>query len=230
MNSIIYKQAPVGELLDADDYAGVIKGYGSFFGNKDSDGDIITKGAYKKTIQENGERVKYLYQHSMDMPIGKMRELYEDDKGLVFVAEIAKTQLGKDVVELMKSGVLTENSVGIMPMQKENKGDYREISEVKLYEISAVTLAANDQAKILDVKGNVDIEKLSKRYDNLCKIVRKGNISDEMGYAVEAEILKLKSLFIEFTKPTDEVTLPNVESKKDEFDVYNYFINSLKKS
>ncbi len=230
MNSIIYKQAPVGELLDADDYAGVIKGYGSFFGNKDSDGDIITKGAYKKTIQENGERVKYLYQHSMDMPIGKMRELYEDDKGLVFVAEIAKTQLGKDVVELMKSGVLTENSVGIMPMQKENKGDYREISEVKLYEISAVTLAANDQAKILDVKGNVDIEKLSKRYDNLCKIVRKGNISDEMGYAVEAEILKLKSLFIEFTKPTDEVTLPNVESKKDDFDVYNYFINSLKKS
>ena len=118
MNSIIYKQAPVGELLDADDYAGVIKGYGSFFGNKDSDGDIITKGAYKKTIQENGERVKYLYQHSMDMPIGKMRELYEDDKGLVFVAEIAKTQLGKDVVELMKSGVLTEKSVGILPMQK----------------------------------------------------------------------------------------------------------------
>ena len=230
MNTIIYKQAPVGELLDADEYAGVIKGYGSFFGNKDSDGDIITKGAYKKTIQENGERVKYLYQHSMDMPIGKMRELYEDDKGLVFVAEIAKTQLGKDVVELMKSGVLTENSVGIMPMQKENKGDYREISEVKLYEISAVTLAANDQAKILDVKGNVDVEKLSKRYDNLCKIIRKGNISDEMGYAIEGEILKLKSLFIEFTKPTDEVTLPNVESKKDDFDVYNYFINSLKKS
>ena len=230
MNTIIYKQAPVGELLDADEYAGIIKGYGSYFGNKDSDGDIITKGAYKKTIQENGERVKYLYQHSMDMPIGKMRELYEDDKGLVFVAEIAKTQLGKDVVELMKSGVLTENSVGIMPMQKENKGDYREISEVKLYEISAVTLAANDQAKILDVKGNVDVEKLSKRYDNLCKIIRKGNISDEMGYAIEGEILKLKSLFIEFTKPTDEVTLPNVESKKDDFDVYNYFINSLKKS
>ncbi len=230
MNTIIYKSTPIGELLDADEHAGIIKGYGSFFGNKDSDNDIIMKGSYTKTIKENGDRVKYLYQHDMNQPIGKMRELYEDDKGLVFVAEIAKTQLGKDVVELMKSGVLTENSVGIMPMQKENKGDYREISEVKLYEISAVTLAANDQAKILDVKGNVDIEKLSKRYDNLCKIIRKGDISDELGYAVEAEILKLKSLFIEFTKPTDEVTLPNVESKKDDFEVYNYFINSLKKS
>ena len=121
MNSIIYKQAPVGELLDADDYAGVIKGYGSFFGNKDSDGDIITKGAYKKTIQENGERVKYLYQHSMDMPIGKMRELYEDDKGLVFVAEIAKTQLGKDVVELMKSGVLQKIVLVLCQCKKKTK-------------------------------------------------------------------------------------------------------------
>jgi len=229
MGNIIFKQAPIGELLDADEYAGIVKGYGSYFGNKDADNDVIMKGAYKKTIAENGSRVKYLYQHNMMQPIGKMREMYEDDKGLVFVAEIAKTQLGKDVVELMKSGVLTENSVGIMPMQKENKGDYREITEVKLYEISAVTLAANEEAKILDVKGNVDVDKLNKRYDNLCKLIRKGDISDELGYAIEAEILKLKSLFIEFTKPTGEVTLPNVENKEDDFDMYNYLINSLKK-
>ena len=228
MNTILYKAAPVGELIDADEKAGVIKGYGSYFGNKDSDNDVIMKGAYKKTIAENGERVKYLYQHDMNQPIGKMTELYEDEKGLVFVAEIAKTQLGKDVVELMKSGVITENSVGIMPMQKNNKGDYREITEVKLYEISAVTLAANDQAKILDVKGNVDVEKLSKRYDNLTKLIRKGEISDEMGFAIEAEIQKLKSLFIEFTKPVDEITSPNVEVKNNDSEVINYLINSLK--
>jgi HK97 family phage prohead protease len=229
MNTILYKAAPVGELIDADEKAGIIKGYGSYFGNKDSDNDVIMKGAYKKTIAENGERVKYLYQHDMNQPIGKMTELYEDEKGLVFVAEIAKTQLGKDVVELMKSGVITENSVGIMPMQKNNKGDYREITEVKLYEISAVTLAANDQAKILDVKGNVDVEKLSKRYDNLTKLIRKGEISDEMGFAIEAEIQKLKSLFIEFTKPVDEITSPNVEVKNNDYEVFNYLINSLKK-
>ena len=229
MNTILYKAAPVGELIDADEKAGIIKGYGSYFGNKDSDNDVIVKGAYKKTIAENGERVKYLYQHDMNQPIGKMTELYEDDKGLVFVAEIAKTQMGMDVVELMKSGVITENSVGIMPIQKENKGDYREIKEVKLYEISAVTLAANDQAKILDVKGNIDVEKLSKRYDNLSKLIRKGSISDEMGFAIEAEILKLKSLFVEFTKPVDEITSPKKETKNDDFEVLNYLLNSLKK-
>ena len=228
MNTILYKAAPVGELIDADEKAGIIKGYGSYFGNKDSDNDVITKGAYKKTIAENGDRVKYLYQHDMNQPIGKMTELYEDDKGLVFVAEIAKTQLGNDVVQLMKSGVITENSVGIMPIQKNNKGDYREITEVKLYEISAVTLAANDQAKILDVKGNIDVDKLSKRYDNLSKLIRKGNISDEMGFAIESEILKLKSLFVEFTKPEIEITSPNVEIKNNDSEVYNYLINSLK--
>lgn len=223
----LYKAAPLTELQDIDEKNGIVKGYGSYFDNKDSDYDVIRKGAYQKTIKENGDRVKYLYQHDMMQPIGKMNELYEDNKGLVFVAEIPKTQLGKDVVELMKAGVITENSVGILPIQKEQKDGFREIREVKLFEISAVTLAANDQAKILDVKGEVNIEKLYKRFDNLAKLIRKGEISDEMGYAIEAEILKLKSLFINATKPTDEVTLPT--QKQDEsFDVYKYLLNNLK--
>ena len=84
MNTIIYKSTQIGELLDADTSAGVVKGYGSVFGNVDSDGDIINKGAYKKTLQENAKRVKYLYQHDMDKPLGKMVHLEEDDKGLIF--------------------------------------------------------------------------------------------------------------------------------------------------
>ena len=82
----LYKASPMGELLDADEKNGIVKGYGSYFDNKDSDSDIIRRGAYQKTIKENGERVKYLYQHNMNQPIGKMKELYEDEKGLVFVA------------------------------------------------------------------------------------------------------------------------------------------------
>jgi len=222
----MYKAAPIGEqVIDYDEKNGIVKGYGSYFDNKDSDQDIIRKGAYLKTIQENGERVKYLYQHDMMQPIGKMKELYEDAKGLVFVAEIPKTQLGNDVMELMKAGVITENSVGIMPIVKENKGDYRELREVKLYEISAVTLAANDQAKILDVKGMANIDQVYKRYDNICKLLRKGNISNDMGYALESEILKLKTYFINATQPS-EITEP-VENMVQEVDIYKYLINKL---
>ena len=221
---MIYKASPMGEIADIDEKMGIVKGYGSYFGNKDSDGDVIAKGAYQKTIKENGERVRYLWQHKMDKPIGKIKEMYEDDKGLMFVAEIPKTTLGNDALELMKAGIVTENSVGILPIQKQMKDDYREITEVKLYEISAVTLAANDQAKILDVKGKVDIENEFKRFDALAKLIRKGKISDEMGYAIEAEILKLKSFFIDFTKPTDEVTLPK---KDDAIEVFSYLSNKF---
>lgn len=231
MNTIIYKSSPVGELIEADEKAGIVKGYGSYFGNVDSDGDIINAGAYSKTISENGERVKYLYQHDMDKPLGKMVALYEDDKGLVFEAHIPKTRLGMDVIELMKAGVITENSVGILPVRKEMVDGSRHINEVKLFEVSAVTLAANDQAMILDVKGNFDKEKVFKRYDRLAKLIRKGDISDDLGYALEAEILKLKSLFDKaLTQPTDvEVTEPiEVKAEFDSSEIYNYLYNRLK--
>ena len=168
--NFLYKAAPLGELTDYDEKNSIVKGYGSYFDNKDSDQDIIRKGAYKKTIEENGERVKYLYQHNMMQPIGKMEELYEDEKGLVFVASIPKTALGNDVIELMKAGVITENSVGI--------------------------------------KGEKNLNEVYKRYDNLCKLLRKGNVSDDMGYAIESELLKLKTLFISATQPIEEITEP----------------------
>jgi hypothetical protein len=220
--SILFKSAPLGELVDADEKKGIVKGYASYFNNKDSDSDIIRPGAYAKTIKENGHRVKYLYQHNMAQPLGKMVELVEDDKGLMFTAEIAKTTLGNDVLELMKAGVITENSVGILPMQKENKMDYREITEVKLYEVSAVTLAANDQAKILDVKGEKAQENILKRYDALAKLIRKGDISDEMGYCIEAELLKLKGLFATATAPSND-TQPADDSQA----VFEYLINKF---
>jgi len=228
---MIYKTSPIGEIKDIDEKSGTVKGYGSVFGNVDSDGDIITKGAYTKTIKENGERVKYLYQHQMDKPLGKMVNLYEDGTGLMFEAKIAKTQLGSDVLELIKAGVITENSVGILPLQKEGcDGDdcFRKLTEVKLYEISAVTLAANDEAMILDVKGNVDVNKVLSRYDNLVKLIRKGNISDNLGYAIEAELIKLKSIFSDsITLPTDiEVTEP-IEVKNNDSEIYKYLFNKL---
>ena len=231
MNNFLYKTSPLGELKDADEKSGIVKGYGSVFGNIDSDGDIINKGAYTKTISENGNRVKYLYQHDMDKPLGKMLNLYEDEKGLVFEAQIPKTTLGKDVMELMKAGVITENSVGILPIKKEMVEGNRHINEVKLYEISAVTLAANDQATMLDVKGNFDKDKVLKRYDSIAKLLRKGDITDDLGYALEAEILKLKSLFNTLsTQPTDmEVTEPQVVDNKDESDfIYNYILTNWK--
>ena len=233
MSNVIYKQ---GQISDIDENLGIVKGYGSVFGNKDSDNDIIEKGAYKRTIKNNGSRVKYLYHHDITKPIGKMKELYEDEKGLVFVAEVPKTTFGNEVLELMKYGVIDENSVGIMPVKKDYDEDgVRMIKEVKLYEISAVTNAANDEAKILEVKGQYnDTDYLSKRFDNLIKVIRKGSVSDDLGYLIEYELEVLKSLIArDNTHQSDEeLTRDNthLEAKEDNTtsdSIINYMFNNL---
>lgn len=233
MSKVIYKQ---GEISDIDENLGIVKGYGSIFGNVDSDNDIIDKGAYRRTIKNNGKRVKYIYQHDITKPIGKMRELYEDDKGLGFVAEVPKTTFGNEVLELMKYGVIDENSVGIMPVKKDfNDDGVRVIKEVKLFEISAVTLASNEEAKILEVKGESQkIDYYTKRFDNLIKLIRKGNITDDLGYLIEYELEVLKSLIArDNTHQSDEeLTRDNthLEAKEDNTtsdSIINYMFNNL---
>ena len=226
---MIFKQTSIG-LEDIDESNGIVKGYGSVFNNIDSDNDIILAGAYTKTLNENGSRVRYCNQHRIDQPLGKFTELREDGNGLYFVAEIPKTRLGEDVLLLMKNGVINENSVGIMPIVKSFRQDgVRELKEVKLYEISCVTLAANPLAMITDAKGMIDQDLLAKRFDILAKMIKKENVSDELGYAIEGELMKLKSLFIDITTvPVEEATLP-VDKNEDISEIFNYLKNNIKK-
>lgn len=226
---MIFKQTSIG-LDDIDESNGIVKGYGSVFNNIDSDNDIILAGAYTKTLNENGSRVRYCNQHRIDQPLGKFTELREDGNGLYFCAEIPMTRMGQDILLLMKNGVINENSVGIMPIVKSFRQDgVRELKEVKLYEISCVTLAANPLAMITDAKGLIDQDLLGKRFDILAKIIKKENVSDELGYAIEGELMKLKSLFIDITTvPAPDATLP-VDKNEDISEIFNYLKNNIKK-
>ena len=226
---MIFKQTSIG-LEDIDESNGIVKGYGSVFNNIDSDNDIILAGAYTKTLNENGSRVRYCNQHRIDQPLGKFTELREDGNGLYFCAEIPMTRMGQDILLLMKNGVINENSVGIMPIVKSFRQDgVRELKEVKLYEISCVTLAANPLAMITDAKGMIDQDLLAKRFDILAKMIKKENVSDELGYAIEGELMKLKSLFIDITTvPAPDATLP-VDKSEDISEIFNYLKTSIKK-
>lgn len=225
MSSIIHKGC---EFKDFDESKGIVKGYGSVFGNMDSDRDIIQYGAYTKTLAENSKRIKYYYQHDLSRPIGKFAELYQDDYGLGFVAQMALDTIdGKDAYEKMRFGLIEENSVGIIPTKSTPNGDHRIITEVKLFEISAVSLAANDMASINDVKNHTlkDINAVIDRVDKIQKMLKKANISDECGYALEAEIVALKSLIEESTKPSPSAdTLPQEVS---EADLLNHLFNKF---
>lgn len=138
--------------LESADESGEFSGYAAVFGNKDSGGDIIEKGAFSKTIREDFDRIKILSQHTdCELPIGKPLELREDDKGLFIRGKISDTAKGRDIQTLMKDGVLNELSIGYdaVEFDYDSEQGVRRLKEIKLWEVSIVTWAMNDQAKMM---------------------------------------------------------------------------------
>lgn len=145
--------------LESTNEDGEFSGYAAVFGNLDSGGDIIEKGAFTRTIADDFNRIKILSQHnSNDLPIGKPLELREDEKGLYIRGRISDTQIGRDIRTLLKDGVLAELSIGYDAIDFDVDGDtgIRHLKEIKLWEVSIVTWAMNDQAQIDGVKSLVE--------------------------------------------------------------------------
>ena len=142
------------ELEDYNEAEGIFTGYGAVFSNIDSGGDIIEPGAFTKTIAESADRVKILSGHNESLlPIGKPLELREDAKGLYLKAKISDTVLGRDVKTLIGDRVLGELSIGYDPIVFDYDEDgIRHLREVKLWEISVVTWAMNEEATITGFK------------------------------------------------------------------------------
>ena len=101
-------------------------------------------------------RVKILSGHNDSLlPIGIPTELREDAKGLFMSAKISDTTLGRDVKTLIHDGVLCELSIGYDPVVFDyDENGIRHLREVKLWEISVVTWAMNEQAVITDHKSD----------------------------------------------------------------------------
>ena len=182
------------------------------FNNKDSDGDIITKGAYSKTLQENSERIAFLYQHNMNQPIGKPLSMKEDEKGLFIEAKISDSSLGQDVKTMVSEGILKEFSVGFIPIKEDLQKDVNYIKEIKLFEFSLVTLAANPLAKVTEYKGTKSDDNLFDEYDKYIKMSRK--LDNPHLLEFELRMLKEKSSLILNESQKSELEKESVESKK----------------
>ncbi len=142
-------------LESSDEKTGEFSGYASVFGNVDGGGDIVEPGAFAKTIADDFARIKILSQHNQyELPIGKPLELREDEKGLYIRGKISDTQSGRDVQTLLKDGVLNELSIGYdaVDYSIDESTGIRHLKQIKLWEVSIVTWAMNDQATIDDVK------------------------------------------------------------------------------
>jgi hypothetical protein len=140
--------------IKAESEKNIVSGYGSIFGNVDSHNDIVMKGAFAKTLKERKSKIKMLWQHDLKEPIGKMLDMYEDEKGLFFQAKVSDTDMGKKAMILMRDGVIDELSIGYHTIKEDydSKKNVNYLKELKLYEISTVTFASNPLAQLTDVK------------------------------------------------------------------------------
>lgn len=140
--------------------ANEIEGYASTFDLKpDACGDIVKKGAFAKTIKERGDRIFLLYNHDWNKVLGRVTHLQEDSTGLYFKAEITETTLGKDVMALIRSKVLTKLSIGYRTEKSrfDTLKRARVLEEVTLFEVSVVTLPANDNANLTRFKSDLSV-------------------------------------------------------------------------
>jgi len=207
---------------DMDDEKGIIKGYASMFNNMDSDGDVITKGAYTKTLLENSERIAFLYQHNMSQPIGKPITMKEDDKGLFIEAKISNSSLGKDVKTMVSEGILKEFSVGFIPIKEDSQKDVNYIKEIKLFEFSLVTLAANPMAQVTEFKGTKSVDNLMDEFDKLITMSRK--LDNPHLIEFQLRMLREKSSLILRESQKTELQNESVESKKIAEELDNFLL------
>lgn len=144
--------------IKADPDGGFLEGHAAVFDVVDSDSDVIEKGAFADTIAERFPKnlVKVLWNHR-DL-IGKPTVLEEDSTGLYFKARVSPTSLGKDVLALVRDGVVDRMSFGFSrelwerdetPEAQAKWGrPVTRLRKLKLYEVSPVIFPANDSTDV----------------------------------------------------------------------------------
>lgn len=178
------------EVKDFNETKGIVTFAFSKFGIKDSDGDIITPGAFKKTIKENMARIKHLKFHDTRQSPGKILKIWEEGEYVLAESQLNQdTQIGRETFAEYKLGQITEHSHGFVPVKqgysKEQNANI--ISEVKLYEVSSLLAwGANEFTPMVGMKDSDISDKLAP----LVKELKAGNLS-------ETEITaKIKELFM----------------------------------
>jgi len=168
----------------------IVKGYFASFNNVDSDGDSIMKGAFNKSIKEHGaestsnRKISHLAFHDVTRPVGVIKVLKEDDKGLYFESELGTHDEGNNALK----------------MYKDNIGGYWKLHEVKLWEGSFVTFGANSETPNLSaIKSKEDIDneldQLKQRMEIFVKALKDGNYSEKYNQLFEVELLQIQKSY-----------------------------------
>lgn len=143
--------------------------------------EIIREGAFSKSLRAKNN-VMMLWSHDTSQPLASTRSktmtLMEDSRGLLVDAALPQTSLGRDVAELLRSKVVDSMSFGFSVPARGDiwsaDGQTRELTEIRLHEVSVVSFPAYTKTSasvrsidILADKTGADAETLSAALDAL---------------------------------------------------------------
>ena len=143
-----------GGAPDDETTTGHFVGMASIFGVPDLEGDVVAKGAFTKTLRERGGQVPLLWQHDRSEPIGLVR-LQETGRGLQVNGEIdLEVDQGRRAFSAAKRRYVKGLSIGFDVIQSTvaRRGGNRTLTEIRLWEVSLVTFAAQPLASVTEAK------------------------------------------------------------------------------
>ena len=180
------------KLSASDSGAKTFSGYGAVFGNIDSHGDVILKGAFADTIATDAVPLMFLNHDLYSLPIGKWTKLEEDDYGLLVEGEFLDTAAGSDAYTAAKAGAITGLSIGYVVVDADIlSSGVRSLTSLSLKEISVVTFPSNGLARINEVKS------FDADTDHERELVRRGFTIDEAKSFVKTIKDKLEAKYHE---------------------------------
>lgn len=145
------------ETKEVDAEKRTFKGLASTW-NEDLGGDIIEKGAFKKTLRDwkaSGRVMPLIDQHnygSIRSVVGKMLSASETDAGLEVTFEVIDGVDGDEALRRIKGGFVDGLSIGYEAVIWEidtNEDQYRRrVKEINLWEVSLVIWGMNPEALI----------------------------------------------------------------------------------
>ena len=128
----------------------------------------IAPGAFKRALRERKKDIRLYVNHNSDMVLASKRSgtlrLEEDDRGLRVEADLPDTTYGRDIRELLRTGVVEKMSFGFTVPKGGDKwsedGSERTLTSVNLHEVSVLTGFPAYEATTAAVRS---LERLSER-------------------------------------------------------------------
>jgi HK97 family phage prohead protease len=191
-----------------------LEGYAALFNSRSENlggfTETIAPGAFRASLKSRNN-VFLFWNHETGSPLASTRagtlNLVEDDRGLRVSAVLANTTLGRDVRELVSTGVISGFSFGFsMPARGGDswnaEGTERVLKSVRLFEVSLVSMPAYKATEgTATVRG---LDKVALRADVDADALADALLKIENGEDISSDDRTLLQTVIDELAPTPE--------------------------